>query len=232
VTSSPFLNKAFLPGGLFASEGNCSDIHGVRGCRIGHMIGRDAWGFNIGLDHNQWILWLNQSASFAFTAQFFKTHIYSSYHYKPGLAPSLTNDIDITATTLRREAPIGPNRTDPKLLNRPGGVGNRANACAPGPLAPCDYSRTYKPGQGQETFTFGVSTTYWGGNLRPSFNFFYDWQGAWLMQPGIDWTFWDPFRVSLRVNEIQGKYVSGYFGGIGTAKTKSSAWVEFQYLLY
>ena len=30
-----------------------------------------------------------------------------------------------------------------------------------------------------------------GGNLRPSLTGFYDWSGAWLVQPGIDWTFWD-----------------------------------------
>jgi hypothetical protein len=71
-----------------------------------------------------------------------------------------------------------------------------------------------------------------GGNLRPSFVFFYDWAGAYLIQPGIDWTFYDPFRVSLRYNWIEGNYQAGFLGGVGAAKTKDNIWLELQYLLY
>ena len=66
-----------------------------------------------------------------------------------------------------------------------------------------------------------------GGNLRPSFTFFYDWSGSYLIQPGVDWTFWDPFRVSLRLNQLEGRYY-----GIGFFKTRSNIWLELQYLLY
>jgi hypothetical protein len=67
-----------------------------------------------------------------------------------------------------------------------------------------------------------------GGNLRPSLLFVYDWQGSWQVQPGIDWTFWDPFRASVRYNWIDGNYG----GAAGTFKTKDNVWLEIQYLLY
>jgi hypothetical protein len=66
-----------------------------------------------------------------------------------------------------------------------------------------------------------------GGNLRPSITYFYDWSGSWLFQPGVDWTFYDPFRVSVRYNLIDGRY-----SGIGFFKTRDNIWVELQYLLY
>ncbi|HJY80103.1 MAG TPA: DUF1302 family protein, partial [Candidatus Binatia bacterium] len=65
VTSSPFINSAFLPGGQYASEGICQqEGGGIRGCRRGRFDSRDVWAFAIGLDHNQWIRWLNPSNSF------------------------------------------------------------------------------------------------------------------------------------------------------------------------
>ena len=81
--------------------------------------------------------------------------------------------------------------------------------------------------QATEIVTLSISTQYLAGNLRPSVNFFYDWAGAYLFQPGIDWTFWDPLRVSVRYSFIDGRY-----SGIGLFKTKDNAWIELQYLLY
>jgi hypothetical protein len=75
--------------------------------------------------------------------------------------------------------------------------------------------------------TLAISTTYMGGNLTPRLAFVYDWSGSWFLQPGVDWTFWDPFRASVRYNWIDGNY-----GGIGAFKTKDSVWLELQYLLY
>jgi hypothetical protein len=66
------------------------------------------------------------------------------------------------------------------------------------------------------------------GDLRPSVTFFYDWAGAWLVQPGIDWIFYNPFRLSVRYNYLDGRYA----GTIGLFKTRDNIWVELQYLLY
>jgi hypothetical protein len=65
------------------------------------------------------------------------------------------------------------------------------------------------------------------GNLTPSLAFIYDFAGSWLIQPGINWTFWDPFRMQVRYNFIDGKYT-----GVGFFKTRDSIWLELQYLLY
>ena len=66
------------------------------------------------------------------------------------------------------------------------------------------------------------------GNLKPSFTFFYDWSGPWLIQPGVDWTFWDPFRASVRYNYLDGRGNRG----LGISNNKDTVWVELQYLLY
>jgi len=75
--------------------------------------------------------------------------------------------------------------------------------------------------------TLAVSTPYMGGNLVPNMAFIYDFGGAWLVQPGVNWTFWDPWRMQIRYNWIDGRYT-----GVGFFKTKDSIWLELQYLLY
>jgi hypothetical protein len=230
-------NPRFLPGGTFSSEGDCTDSAGVRGCRIGRFKSRDVWAFSIGLDHNQWIQWLNPSNSFVFSGQMFVSHVLNNRaSYDRNKPISLDNEQFTGGLTRRSIATIGPNRTDPRLLNRPGGQGDRAFSCiqpgqagAPtGPqFAPCMTSRLLSLPDYSFVNTLSVSTTYMGGNLTPRLTFLYDWSGSWLVQPGVDWTFWDPFRAQVRYNWIDGNY-----GGIGAFKTKDSVWLEIQYLLY
>ena len=76
--------------------------------------------------------------------------------------------------------------------------------------------------------TFIGSTTWLGGNLRTAGTFFYDWSGSWLIQPGIDWKFWDPFAVSIRYNWLDGRANRG----LGLSNNKDNVWVELQYQLY
>ncbi len=108
--------------------------------------------------------------------------------------------------------------------------GLNAPACIPQTgrtTPPCSIRRLLPIQDTTELNTFSISTQYLGGNLRPSLTAFYDWSGSWLVQPGIDWTFWDPFRASVRYNWIDGNYA-----GFGTAKYKDNIWFELQYLLY
>jgi hypothetical protein len=240
VTSGPFYNPEFLPGGHFSSEGNCTDAAGVRGCRRGRFKNRDIWAFNIGLDHNQWIRWLNPTNSFTISAQLFMFHVLNNRrNYDPGKPVGLLNDYFATGLPYHRMAPIGPNRSPAVLAKRAArglSPGINAPACIPragSTTPPCTDRRLAPVQDTQELLTFSVSSQYFGGNVRPSFTFFYDWSGAWLMQPGIDWTFYDPFRVSLRYNYLDGRYSAvGAGGGLGPANTKDNFWIEFQYLLY
>jgi Protein of unknown function (DUF1302) len=231
VTSNANINPAFLPGGQYASEGNCQreDGTGVRGCRRGRFASRDVWAFAIGLDHNQWIRWLNPSNSFTISAQIFKADVIGlKNHFNSNKPAGLDNDVMALGIRPRSAAPTGPT-TNPAKLNRPGGTGNRSQQCIPvsGLNPPCQFRGLLGVPQATEAITLSISTPYMAGNLRPSVNFFYDWAGAYLFQPGIDWTFWDPFRVSVRYNYIEGRY-----SGIGFSKTKDNAWIELQYLLY
>ena len=231
-------NPAFLPGGSHASQGNCTDGAGVRGCRLGHFKSRDMWAFSIGLDHNQWLQWLNPSSSFVFSTQFFVRHVLANKReYDRGRPIGLNNDQLGTGLTRRPIATVGNRANPPTVAQRPGGPGDRAFSCIqPGQtgaptapqFAPCQTSRLYGLQSWDMVNTLSITTTYLGGNLRPSFVFFYDWNGSWLVQPGIDWKFWDPFSVNVRYNWIDGNYGPA----IGAFKTKDSIWLEFQYQLY
>ncbi|MBI3247506.1 MAG: hypothetical protein HYZ50_13470, partial [Deltaproteobacteria bacterium] len=118
-------NPRFLPGGTFSSEGNCTDSAGVRGCRLGRFKSRDVWAFSVGLDHNQWLRFLNPSNSFVFSGQMFVNHVLNNRHYDRDSPISLDNEEFSGGITRRSIATIGPGRTDPRLLSRPGGIGDR-----------------------------------------------------------------------------------------------------------
>lgn len=216
------LNPAFRPGGPFSSE---------RGHRMGAIKTRDAYAWNIGIDHNQWIRWLNATNTFTISAQLFWFRgLGINNRFKPGVPPGLLNDADLIPVAPRSAAPTGPNPTA-KEKARPGGVGIRnATPCYVGPdgKAPCVFKSSLGfPAETQIT-TLNISTQYMTGNLRPSVTFFYDWGGAWLVQPGVDWIFHRSFRLSVRYNYLDGRYAAG----IGLFKTRDNIWVELQYLLY
>lgn len=237
--NAEFLPKSINPNARFSSEGDCTDASGVRGCRRGRFKSRDVWAFNIGLDHNQWIRWLNPSNSFTLSAQLFMFHVMNNRRtFDPNKPVGLNNDYFATGVNYRFLGPIGPNRSQKVLDQRAArglSPGLNAPACIPRAgrtTPPCAVRRLVPIQDTQEIFTFSASTQYLGGNLRPTFTFFYDWSGAWLAQPGIDWTFYDPFRVSVRYNWLDGAYNGGAAGGIGFAKYKDNVWLELQYLLY
>jgi len=222
-----FLPKSVNPNAHFSSEGTCrQEGGGVRGCRLPRPRNSDAWAFNIGLDHNQWITWLNPSASFAFTGQFFLFRFLNGRNtFKADQPANILNDARHVGVRPRSAAPT----REPSLQNRPGGPGNRTQSCitAPGTTFPCIYTGQLRQPYDSEITTFGVSTTYMGGNLRPALGFQYDWAGSWLLQPSVTWVFWDPFRVNMTYNWIEGNW-----GGLGTLKFKDNIWFELQYLLY
>jgi hypothetical protein len=240
ANKSALYNAAFLPGGAFSSEGNCTDASGARGCRIGRFKSRDMWAYSIGLDHNQWIRWLNPNNTFVISAQIFMSHIMNNRnHYDLNSPIGLSNDIFGIGLQNRSGNSVGqnPSARDLNPTIRPGGAGNRSWSCAhkgqgaaalvTPQFAPCDYKRLIPLKDTNILNTLSISTQYFGGNVRPSFVFFYDWSGSWLMQPGVDWTFYDPFRASVKYN-----WIDGNNAGIGAFKTKDSIWLELQYLLY
>ena len=230
VTSHLMYDPRYLADGVSAGEGNCDDhmgwgANGIRGCRSGHHSSRDQWAFVLGVDHYQWIRFLNKSNSFVFSGQYFHRHTNNVKRYKKGVPVGRDNDSHTIGVTNRSAAPTGGEASD-----RVGGIGNRTAECltADGSnLPPCDFKRLVQLQSVAQMFTLAVTTSYNAGNVRPRFVVFYDMAGAYLLQPGIDWWFWDPFRLSIRYNFIDGKYT-----GIGFFKFKDSVWFELQYLLY
>jgi len=177
---------------------------------------RDWFLFVIGLDHNQWITWLNPGNSFAFSAQIFYTRRNGQdTNFNDKSQPfGIFNDRDQVASVNRN-------------FQKPVTNAAVANACGPGTGSGRGCALAKAPSRDWLT-TFSVSTPYMGGNLRPSFTFFYNWHGNWLLQPGLDWRFRDPFAVSIRYNVLDGRGN----GGLGFFNRKDNVWVEFQYFLY
>lgn len=205
--NAPQSAGAFLPGGPLAFQ---------NGRRAVKYTKRDWILWNIGLDHNQWITWLNPNNSFTISAQqFFTNRNGQQTTFDSSRPPSVLNDRDVIAGRKR-------NRQGPQIADS---TARATCATKGGSRAGCslwDY-----PGQDWLT-TLLVSTQYRGGSLRTALGFFYDWSGSWLVQPGLDWIFWDPFRASLRYNYLDGRGNRG----LGFSNNKDNIWVELQYLLY
>ncbi len=70
--------------------------------------------------------------------------------------------------------------------------------------------------QHQFVNTFSISTSFRSGVIAPRLVFFYDWQGSWLVQPGVILTR-DPFRLTLQYN-----YIDGQFNGIGFLRDRDN----------
>jgi hypothetical protein len=64
--------------------------------------------------------------------------------------------------------------------------------------------------------TLSVSTSYYSGIVSPALVFLYDWQGAWLVQPGVTFVR-DPFRLTVQYN-----YLDGQFNGIGFLRDRDN----------
>jgi hypothetical protein len=218
------VNPAFLPGGPFSSEG---------GSRMGAVKTRDAYAWNLGIDHNQWIRQLNPTTTFTLSAQqFWFRSLGVDNRFKQGIAPGLLNDADMAPIRPRTAAPTGPNPTPAQVRRRAGVVGVRTSPCVTGPdgTAPCVFRGFFGAPRVTQLTTFTITTQYLSGSLQPSATVFYDWAGAWLVQPGVNWIFRDPFRLSIRYNWLAGRYAMD--GGIGLFKTRDSIWVELQCELY
>jgi hypothetical protein len=73
--------------------------------------------------------------------------------------------------------------------------------------------------------TLLLSTSYRSGVISPSLAFFYDWQGAWVVQPGVTFVR-DPFRLTLQYN-----YIDGQFNGIGFLRDRDNVIVQLEFVI-
>ena len=171
----------------------------------GHLLQRDSFNYNLGLDVNRFIHFLNPAQTFFFTTQFFYKHVFDS----PG---DLVLPVPFRNIAVDKSFPIIG--TEGVL-----GIGCRTPA---GTKRPCSLRpRFFHLEDDQFLHTLLITTSYYGGRIVPIYTLFYDWQGAVLNQPGIAYIR-DPFRFSFDYTRIDGPPT----GQVGTLRDRDN--VRFQ----
>jgi hypothetical protein len=155
----------------------------------GRVLQRDTFNFALGLDVNRYIRWLNPQQTFFFTTQFFYKHVFDS----PG---------DLVLPVVFRNTRVAP--TLPLIGNLCG----TASARRPCLLQP----RLFHLDDDRFLHTLLITTSYSGGRIIPSYGMFYDWQGAFVFQPGVTYSY-DPFRFITDYTRVEAA-PTGQFGAV------------------
>ena len=155
----------------------------------GKVLQRDTFNFAAGLDVNRFVRWLNPSQTIFITTQFFYKHVFDS----PGdlVLPVSSRLIAVDKSILIIGTGCGP-----KSARR---------ACR---LEP----RLFHLDDDRFLHTLQVTTSYYGGRIVPSYGMFYDWQGAFVFQPGAAYVR-DPFRFIIDYTRIEAA-PTGQFGAV------------------
>jgi len=143
---------------------------------------------------NRFIRWLNPHQTFFITTQFFYKHVFDS----PG---------DLVLPVAARNIPVA------KTLPAIGAFCGNPDPAVPGTGRPC-YLRPRLLHLDDDRFlhTLLITTSYMGGRLIPQYGMFYDWQGAFVFQPGATYIR-DPFRFIADYTRIEGA-LTGQFGAV------------------
>jgi hypothetical protein len=155
----------------------------------GKVLQRDTFNFALGLDVNRYIRWLNPTQTFFFTTQFFYKHVFDS----PG---------DLVLPVVFRNIPVASSLP---LVGTLCGPPSARRACN---LSP----RLFHLDDDRFLHTFLVTTSYSGGRVIPSYGMFYDWQGAFVFQPGVTFMY-DPFRFITDYTRVEAA-PTGQFGAV------------------
>ena len=155
----------------------------------GSVLQRDTFNFAAGLDVNRFVRWLNPSQTIFITTQFFYKHVFDS----PG---------DLVLPVSARLIGV-----DKSLLIIGNGCGP-ASARRPCRLEP----RLFHLNDDRFLHTLLVTTAYYGGRIIPSYGMFYDWQGAFVFQPGAAYVR-DPFRFITDYTRVEAA-PTGQFGAV------------------
>jgi hypothetical protein len=167
-----------------------------------------SWNFVIGVDLNQWVRFLNPQQSFFFTTQMFYKHLNNAAGRHQALS-SAGQDLNVETGEV---IPV------PRFVQAPPGL--PANATQP-VLArnPTD----------QILQTLVISTAYYSGQITPSFTLFYDWAGALLIQPRVQFSR-DPFRFIMSYDHLQAGHLVGG-SGISLLRDRDNFLFQVEYVL-
>ncbi|MBX3026343.1 hypothetical protein KF840_15655 [bacterium] len=190
--------------------GNCTAggrLTGTGYCTGGRRTG-DSWNYALGIDHNQFIRWLNPGQSIFFSAQFFYKHLNGAAKRVP--IPAI--------------GPYVPGQ--PKLFNGevlPVPAYNQSPDSRGIPSGASESVFIHQPVD-QYLNTLLVATQYFSGQVAPALGVFYDWGGAVVAQPQVTLVR-DPFRFTLSYSYL---YASTLKGGSGISLLRDRDNVLFQ----
>jgi hypothetical protein len=186
-----------------------------KGPIFGNVLKLDTFNVAVGADVNRFVRWLNPTQTFFFSTQFFYKHVFNS----PGdlILPVPARNIAVGSETPLVGDPNDPNNQFGFLGGGCGGPKNK-HAC---PLQP----RFYHLADNRFLQTLLVTTSYSGGRIVPSYGMFYDWQGAMVFQPGVQFVH-DPWRVIFDYTRIEGA-MTGQFGAV---RDKDNVRFQFEFV--
>jgi hypothetical protein len=162
----------------------------------GKVLQRDTFNYALGLDVNRFIHWLNPHQTFFITTQFFYKHVFDSPGDLVLPVPFRSISVDKTFPIIGTQGRIG--------------IGCKVKG---GRTVPCLLRpRLLHLDDDRFLHTLLVTTSYYGGRIIPSYGMFYDWQGAFVFQPGVTYVR-DPFRFITDYTRIQAA-PTGQFGAV------------------
>jgi hypothetical protein len=165
---------------------------------------KDSINAVVGLDTNQWIRALNANQTFFISTQFFYKHI-------NGAAGSRIYNCDAQGCLPNPDREVLPVYLDQ--------VANTLTVVKT-PIEPVFVSQP----RNQYLQTLFIGTSYRSGTINPGMTVFYDWGGAFLYQPSIQFSR-DPFRFSIDYSIIDAHI---YKGGSGISLLKDRDNVQFR----
>jgi len=162
----------------------------------GDILRLDTFNMSVGLDVNRFIHFLNPNQTFFITTQMFYKHVFDS----PG---------DLALPVVWRNTGVNSNAP---VVGTKGGLAvgciSKKGNVRDCPLQP----RLLHLDDDRFLHTLLVSTSYAGGRIVPQMGVFYDWQGAWVAQPGVT-IIRDPFRFVMDYTGVFGA-PTGQFGAV------------------
>lgn len=185
-------------------------------CSAGARTG-NSWNIVLGLDLNQWIRTLNDNSTFFITTQFFYRHLQNAERRRP-VRPAENFLPGQKQVSFGEVLPVQSQVISVDYLF--GGFGGATDAAAPNFVrSPVD----------QYLQTLLITAPYYGGRSLPSLGVFYDWSGAWVLQPS--YTYWvDPFRFTVTYNFLSATALKGG-SGISLLRDRDNILFQVEYVI-
>ncbi len=188
----------------------------------------DSINFVLGLDHDQWIRFLNPNQTFFMSTQFFYKHLQGAES-----GPEVLHLRNQDNAACRNN----PNSTDPTCTVT---ITNPHRQVLPITRDQLDFFlRGSNVGRLDPLFitepadqflqTLFITTSYRSGTINPEMVFFYDWGGSFVYQPGVT-LIQDPFRFSIDYSIIDAHTLKGG-SGVSLLKDRDNVQFRFEYVI-